>query len=195
MSICPSCGAQNSNNDKFCTSCGSKLPVVEPAKAEEILKQVDDSSSIIDATPKYEAPKVETPKYEAPKYEEPKKDYYDINNYDEPEKSGSNGVAVAGFVVSLVSFFACCGCGFLWIVSLILSIVGAVKSKTVGKGKGLAIAGIIISAIQGLFIVAYLGYCVSIVARYPAVMEEYQKYGDISNDTVESILEEDFNLG
>jgi len=193
MSICPSCGAQNLDSDKFCTSCGSKLPVIEAAKAEEVLNQIDDSDKIVDATPAYEAPKYEEPKHEAPKYEAPKQDYYDVN-YEEP-KSGSNGIAIAGFVTSLVSFFACCGCGFLWIVSLILSIVGAVKSKKVGgKGKGLAIAGIIISSIQAVCVIAYFGYCVSIMARYPAVMEEYQKYGQISDQTIESILEEDFNL-
>ena len=62
-----------------------------------------------------------------------------------PQKT--NGLAIAGFVVSLVSLVLCC-CGIGAIVSLVLSIVGYVKaSKENQKGKGLALAGIIISAI------------------------------------------------
>lgn len=65
-----------------------------------------------------------------------------------PKKN--NGFAIAGFVVSLVSILFC---GSTSIISLVLSIVGAVKSKKIGSGKGLAIAGIIISAI---FFIAFI---------------------------------------
>lgn len=66
-----------------------------------------------------------------------------VNN---TQPTQSNGFAIAGFIVSLVSTFLCCGS--LNTISLILSIVGLVKAKDYnGAGKGLAIAGIIISAI------------------------------------------------
>lgn len=58
----------------------------------------------------------------------------------------SNSFAIAGFVISIVSSIFLCG-SFNWL-SLVFSIVGLVKSKELnGEGKGLAIAGIIISAI------------------------------------------------
>ena len=58
----------------------------------------------------------------------------------------SNGMAIAGFVISIVSSVLCCGI-FNWL-SLIFSIIGLVKSKEQdGEGKGLAIAGIVISAV------------------------------------------------
>lgn len=75
-----------------------------------------------------------------------------------------NGLAVAGFVVSLVSSLLCCGSFNL--ISLILSIVGLSKAKSLGgTGKGLAIAGIIISAIGLilLFLLTVLGYATAFI--------------------------------
>ena len=57
----------------------------------------------------------------------------------------TNGLAIAGFVLSLVSL-VCCGATSL--LGLIFSIIGLVQAKKYnGNGKGLAIAGIIISCI------------------------------------------------
>ena len=84
-----------------------------------------------------------------------------VNNVQPQNKS--NGLAVAGFVISLISTFLCCGS--LNVISLILSIVGAVKAKDCnGNGKGLAIAGIIISAIGLVLLILFtiLGYATSI---------------------------------
>ncbi len=64
----------------------------------------------------------------------------------------NNGVAIAGFVLSFFSFAA--------VIGLILSIVGLQKSKTPefnGKGRGLAIAGIVLSCIT-------IGYWIIIIA-------------------------------
>ena len=62
----------------------------------------------------------------------------------------SNGIGIAGFVVSLISLIMCCG-SFSWL-SLIFSILGIKKAKkNNGVGHGLSLAGIIISAI-GLLI-------------------------------------------
>lgn len=83
----------------------------------------------------------------------------------------SNGLAIAGFVVSLVSTILCCGSFNL--ISLILSIVGAVKAKDCGgKGKGMAIAGIIISVI-GMIILILL----TIFGYAAAIFEETSTYG------------------
>ncbi|MBR3210725.1 MAG: zinc ribbon domain-containing protein [Bacilli bacterium] len=76
----------------------------------------------------------------------------------------SNGMAIAGFVVSLVSTILCCGS--LNMISLILSIIGVAKAKDYdGAGKGLAIAGIIISAIGivVLLLLTIFGYAAAII--------------------------------
>ena len=78
----------------------------------------------------------------------------------------TNGLAVAGFVISIVSPILCCGS--LSTISLILSIVGLVTvNKNGQKGKGLAIAGIIISAIIMVIsvILAITGYIAEFVSE------------------------------
>lgn len=73
-----------------------------------------------------------------------------INNKENNHsKKKANGLAIAGFVVAIISLV------FFWfpfafigaIVSLVLSIVGVVKSKVYNDGKGLGIGGIVISVI------------------------------------------------
>ena len=65
----------------------------------------------------------------------------------------ANGFAIAGFVLSLVSLL-CCGTTSL--LGLIFSIIGLVNAnKNQGEGKGLAIAGIIISAILLILLIYY----------------------------------------
>ena len=73
----------------------------------------------------------------------------------------SNGMAVAGFVTSLVSGLCFCGI-FSWL-SLIFSIIGVSKAKDCeGKGKGLAIAGIVISAISLILLIALITLAIQI---------------------------------
>lgn len=65
----------------------------------------------------------------------------------------SNGLAIAGFVVSICSLFINFG-GIVWLIGTILSAVGLSKVKSTGKGKGFAIAGLImgiISIIYGIY--------------------------------------------
>ena len=71
-----------------------------------------------------------------------------VYNAAAPAKQ-SNGMAIGGFVCSLLGFLGvlCCG-GLLSIVGLILSIIGLKKAKELdGAGKGLAIAGIVLGAL------------------------------------------------
>lgn len=71
------------------------------------------------------------------------------------DTSKTNGLAVAGFVLSIISL--CC-CGVTSIFGLIFSIIGLVDCNNKNQeGKGLAIAGIIIS---GIFILLSIIICV-----------------------------------
>ena len=62
----------------------------------------------------------------------------------------SNSLAIAGFVVAIVSLFINFA-GIVGLVATILSAIGLSKVKTTGKGKGLAIAGLIIGIISILY--------------------------------------------
>lgn len=82
------------------------------------------------------------------------------------EKHKTNGLAIAGFVISIVSPICCCGT--LSVLSLIFSIIGLSQiNKNDESGRGLAIAGIVISAISILiwFIFYFLGITTSLVER------------------------------
>ncbi len=64
----------------------------------------------------------------------------------------TNGFAIAGFVISLISSCFCCGA--LNFLGIIFSIVGINKAKEIdGEGKGLAIAGLVIGIV---FLVIYV---------------------------------------
>ena len=89
----------------------------------------------------------------------------------------TNGLAIAGFVVSLVSL--CC-CGLFSIVGLILSIIGLVKAKDYNNnGKGLAIAGVIISAISILFLIFYIIFSAAWPSISSQIQEEWESVNEI----------------
>ena len=78
------------------------------------------------------------------------------------ETNKTEGFAVAGFILSIVSFFCC---GSTSILGLIFSILGLVNCNKNGKdGKGLAIAGIIINSI--MFVVLIILYIFMFILGY-----------------------------
>ena len=112
---------------KFCISCGSELPENAVACPNCGAMQNANQAQV-----------------------QPQPQQVVVNNVQAQNKSN----AFAGFGVSLVSTLLCCGS--FNVISLVLSIVGVAKAKDYGgNGKGLAIAGIIISAI-GLILLILL---------------------------------------
>lgn len=80
------------------------------------------------------------------------------NSTTDASTTDRNGLAIAGFVVAIVSLFINFG-GIVGLVATILSAIGLSKVKTTNKGKGLAIAGLIIgiiSIIYGIFTIIVL---------------------------------------
>lgn len=90
------------------------------------------------------------------------------NNVVVTEKKG-NGVAIAGFVLSF----------FIPLVGLILSIVGAKKSKETNSGKGLSIAGIILSSIG---LILSLIFTIAIILGFNSVNNIINESSDIVSD-------------
>lgn len=68
-------------------------------------------------------------------------------NLNNNNQKSTNGLAIAGFVVSLCSLLINFG-GIVGLVGTILSAVGLAQVKSKGTGKGLAIAGLVIGIIS-----------------------------------------------
>lgn len=123
--VCPKCGKPVELDQRFCDACGYSFDAAQaPAQPAQPVQP---------AQPAYTQPPV----------------YIQPAPQPQPAKSGSNGLALAGFILA---FFG------VQPIALILSIVGLVKSKEYGgNGKGLAIAGIILGALSiGLFVILWI---------------------------------------
>ena len=155
MKICDTCGSTNLDSDKFCASCGAKLPDDASSIDEATAKVIDEkeTSNIISASP--DTSMASNVRPESSSEQTPPPVYQNVNNtYVQVTPPPSNTTALIGLISSLVSLILCAGT--LGLVSLIISIVGAVNVKKTGTGKGFAIAGIIISAVQIVFWVFFI---------------------------------------
>lgn len=154
MKICDTCGSTNLDNDKFCATCGAKLPDVSSIE-EATAKVIDEkeTSNIISASP--DTSMASSVKTESSAEQTPPPVYQNVNNtYVQVTPPPSNTTALVGLISSLVSLIFCLGT--LGLIPLIISIIGAVNVKKTGTGKGFAIAGIIISALQIVFWVFFI---------------------------------------
>lgn len=130
---------------KFCTNCGAELKDGF-AFCEKCGSPVDGGK---------QTKNVETPTQTV----------YN-NTYNVAPAKKTNGLALGGFITTLVSSLLCCGSFNL--IGLILCIIGLVKAKDYdGNGKGLAIAGIIICVVVTILTIAL--YALGVFA---SLMEE-----------------------
>lgn len=115
---------------KYCSNCGNELSENVnycPYCGEKIIRELKETKTI----------------------NETKEESFDPNEFE-----NSNSLAIAGFVTAIISLFL----NFWGIVGIIATVLSAVAINQVNKskerGKGLAIAGVIIgtfSILYGLF--------------------------------------------
>lgn len=118
--FCPSCGQKITEEGVFCINCGYNLGGSN-----------NTSQSVVEnVAPNNYGSNV------------------NVNVVQQP--TASNGMAVAGFVLGILSLCCCCYTSIIGILGLVFSIIGFNNSKTLpdNKGKGLAIAGIILSSVS-----------------------------------------------
>ena len=85
------------------------------------------------------------------------------NNMNIGQEGSSNGVAVAGFVlvmVSVVLSWIPVITTILWLVGIVLSIAGLSNANKGAQKKGLALSGVIVAVISGIL---YLGLAVLVL--------------------------------
>ena len=94
------------------------------------------------------------------------------------------GLGIAGFVISLCSFFSCCihpfVAFFLIIVGMVLSIVGRVQSKKAGFQNGLATAGMIISIVHAVIWILLFALVLILPLVFGA--EFFEQYANVYNE-------------
>jgi Domain of unknown function (DUF4190) len=155
-SFCATCGAANGTprtcanghelgpSDGFCTKCGA---------AGSSWGQPAVGSAVPPPPPGYAST---GPSYQAPQGVPP---YVAPTGY---AATGTNGLAIASLVVSLCVFLS----GVNAIVGLVLGIVALKQVRTSQQdGRGLAIAGIVISAIQLVLGLVWLGIILALLAH------------------------------
>lgn len=163
MKFCKHCGAQIEDTVAFCPNCGTDV--------SESAVNTGASEPIVEPAPQYNAYHPEQPQNAAPY--QPYQTYQNPGVYPEGKL---NGLAIAGFIVSIASFFIC---GISSIVGLILSIIGMVQIKNSVKagvpqrGNGFAIAGLVLGIIGVVFIVIYIIMVAAAAATLPWVTYDY----------------------
>ena len=136
---CPKCGNVVNQNDNFCGYCRNSL--------NNNIEQMNNQNMVNNSVNSVNQDMNQT---------------QSINNSQNINTVKTNTFAITGFIMSIASPTFCCG--LLSLSSLIVSIIGLIKvNKTKENGKGLAIAGIIISAIT---ILAYILYIILLIANF-----------------------------
>ena len=93
---------------------------------------------------------------------------YDPNTGEPINNNKTNGYAIAGFVLAFLQ---------LGILGLIFSIIGLVTSKEYGNGKGFAIAGIVLSILHFILIIAIFVGSIHIgIHAIDWIKDETEKY-------------------
>ena len=151
MAVCPNCGAANNEGSKFCSSCGGPLPVsapapaAAPAPAPQPVQPVQPQAVPVQPQVQPVAQPVYAQPITQPVAQQPK----------------TNGLCKAGFILGIIGFFTA---GITSVFGLILSVIGLISaSKKQQPGKGKAVAGIIMSSIVIVSVIAFWGVFMNVV--------------------------------
>lgn len=139
--ICPNCGNQVPDNMPFCDRCGARMPAPAPQ-------------------PPYSAPQ--------PTYGAPQPPVYPPM----PVKIPGKGQGIASMVLGIVALVLFC----IWYISIPCAVVGLIlggvsihEAKTVGAKNGMAVAGLVCSAIA-------IAICLIVLIFAGAVYAEILSY-------------------
>lgn len=129
MSICPNCGRENADGNRFCESCGSDLGMMKGGPIPNVTNNADTVSGGYS--------------YQSGGYQ------YSGNSQNvygsvPPVKEDNTTVCILSLIFGILSLCGCNCCYIFPIAAIVLGIIGIVNN---GSKKGLAIAGVICGAL------------------------------------------------
>jgi len=158
MTFCPNCGASQAPNLPVCPRCGKKTGAAisppQPFQPYQMPHRIDLGQPILPAYPQYPQPVY--PAYPAyPPRLAP---------------AGTNTLAVVGFVLALLP---------LPFAGLVLCVLGLVQCGQTGqRGKGLAVAGIVIRVIGATLLVIGIAAAVWYFADTGFFLPDYWEWDE-----------------
>jgi hypothetical protein len=177
--FCESCGSFIPDGQSFCSNCGAAAPQpVQPAP--QPVQPAAQPVQPLQGVPVTPQPAYQEPVYQQPAYAQPVA--VTATAATAATAKRKNGMATAGMIFGILAVCFCWIPVFnifitptLGLLGLIFSIVGLVKKNV--KGKGMAIAGIILSVLSTIFVVLYYVYIYSVIASSPEY-DELTEYWD-----------------
>ena len=164
--ICKSCGGENKAGNTFCMNCGERIeqgaPGIERPEAEVVqstpwYNQGNESNPYQNTGTGYTAPPV----------------YSNNVNVNVNQNNTSSGLAIASLVCGIISFFCCYFSFFVSGAGLITGIISLVKKH---NGRGMAIAGIVLSSMSIVFWVVVILLAVIGFLAEPSLWYEFSDF-------------------
>ena len=167
---CINCGKELSDGSAFCEQCGAaQQPEAQPQYQQ----------------PQYQQPQYQQPQYQQPQYQQPQYQYnpayqqggqyYADPNAMAPQKS-TDPISVVGFICSLATWlFSTLSIAnsvfstftlIALIMGLVFSPIGISRTKTRYKGRGLAIAGLVVSLVYLVLVIVVIIAAVALASSF-----------------------------
>lgn len=158
---CINCGKELSDGSAFCDQCGAA-------------QQTEAQS------PRYQQPQYQQPQYQQPQYQynpayQQGGQYYADPNAMAPQKS-TDPISVVGFICSLATwlFSTLSSANSVFstftlialIMGLVFSPIGISRTKTRYKGRGLAIAGLVVSLVYLVLLIVVIVATVALASSF-----------------------------
>lgn len=176
MRFCENCGTQLGDGVRFCPNCGAQ--VAQSARQA----QTDTQAAAQTAQPETTAQAAVTPAANTAEKTVGMQEPLHATVVTQTPTPKTNGFAVAGFVLGICSIlfgWLCCF-NITSVLGLVFSIIGLCQiGGKKGSGKGLAVAGLVLSILSILLLVGFGLFTQAFEVYFSPNGDSYRIYDDI----------------